>query len=75
MAFALVQEPAGSTAASRRERLALASLETSLAELWEHRIAVITELAGGLRHVVGHEGQLRAVVVNIVQNAIDDSRR
>ena len=52
--------------------LALASLKTFHAELSDHGIAVITELAADLPPVVGHEGQLRAVVVNIVQNAIDE---
>jgi signal transduction histidine kinase len=52
--------------------LALASLKTFHAELSDHGIAVITELAEQLPLVVGHEGQLRAVVVNIVQNAIDE---
>jgi C4-dicarboxylate-specific signal transduction histidine kinase len=52
--------------------LALASLKTFHAELSDHGIAVMTELAADLPPVVGHEGQLRAVVVNIVQNAIDE---
>lgn len=52
--------------------LALASLKTFHSELSDHEIAVSTELAADLPPVVGHEGQLRAVVVNIVQNAIDE---
>jgi len=52
--------------------LARASLKTFRAELSDHGIAVSTELVGELPPVVGHEGQLRAVVVNIVQNAIDE---
>ena len=52
--------------------LVLASLKTFHSELSDHEIAVSTELAADLPPVVGHEGQLRAVVVNIVQNAIDE---
>jgi len=41
------------------------------AELSGHAIAVSTELAPGLPPVVGHRGQLREVLVNILENAID----
>jgi signal transduction histidine kinase len=51
--------------------LCLDSLKTLDAALADHRIAVTTELAADLPHVVGHKGQLREVFVNIVQNAID----
>ena len=51
--------------------LVLDSLKGFDAELSGHDIAVTTELAAGLPRVVGHRGQLREVLVNIVQNAID----
>jgi C4-dicarboxylate-specific signal transduction histidine kinase len=47
------------------------SLEALSAELSAHGVAVTAELTPGLPLVVGHRGQLREVVVNIVQNAID----
>jgi signal transduction histidine kinase len=37
-----------------------------------HGIAVTRELAGDLPPVVGHRGQLREVLVNIIQNSIDE---
>ena len=51
--------------------LCLDSLKTLEAELSSQRIAVTTELAADLPPVVGHKAQLREVLVNIVQNAID----
>jgi signal transduction histidine kinase len=51
--------------------LVVESLKGFDAELSGHDIAVTTELAAGLPRVVGHRGQLREVLVNIVQNAID----
>src|SRR5688572_11139137 len=51
--------------------LVLDSLKGFDADLSGHDIAVTTELAAGLPRVVGHRGQLREVLVNIVQNAID----
>jgi signal transduction histidine kinase len=52
-------------------QLVLESLDTLAAELSDRRISVSTELATSLPPVIGHWGQLREVVVNIVQNAID----
>ena len=51
--------------------LCLESLKTLQTELSNHSISVTTELAADLPPVVGHKGQLREVLVNIVQNAID----
>jgi signal transduction histidine kinase len=51
--------------------LCIESLQTLETELSNHAIAVTTELAAGLPPVLGHKGQLREVLVNIVQNAID----
>ena len=51
--------------------LVLDSLKGFAAELSGHDVAVTTELAPGLPRVVGHRGQLREVLVNIVQNAIE----
>jgi C4-dicarboxylate-specific signal transduction histidine kinase len=52
--------------------LALESLKALDAELSSNQIAVSAELDSGLPLVVGHRGQLREVLVNIVQNAIDE---
>jgi signal transduction histidine kinase len=51
--------------------LALDSVEALDAELSGLDIAVTTELGAALPRVVGHQGQLREVLVNIMQNAID----
>ena len=51
--------------------LAIESLELLSAELKDHEIRVSTELAPGLPLIAGHKGQLREVLVNIIQNAID----
>jgi C4-dicarboxylate-specific signal transduction histidine kinase len=51
--------------------LCLDSLKTLETELSSHEIAVTTELAAELPPVLGHKAQLREVLVNIVQNAID----
>jgi len=51
--------------------VALESLQALNAELADHRIEVRTELAAGLPPVVGHAGQLREALVNLVHNAID----
>jgi signal transduction histidine kinase len=40
-------------------------------ELDEHGIAVGTELDAGLPLIAGHRGQLREVVLNLMQNAIE----
>jgi signal transduction histidine kinase len=47
------------------------SLEVLGPELKAREIAVTSELATGLPPVIGHRGQLREVIVNIVQNAVD----
>jgi signal transduction histidine kinase len=52
--------------------LALESLKTLDAEISGNQIAVSTDLDSSLPLVVGHRGQLREVLVNIVQNAIDE---
>ena len=52
-------------------QLVLESLDTLAAELSDRSIAVSTELATSLPPVIGHRGQLREVLLNIVQNAID----
>ncbi len=51
--------------------LALDSVEALDAELSGHDVVVTTELGAALPRVVGHKGQLREVLVNIMQNAID----
>jgi len=55
--------------------LALESLKTLDAEISANQIAVSAEFASGLPQVLGHRGQLREVLVNIVQNAIDELAR
>ena len=52
--------------------LAIESLKTLDAEISANQIAVSTELDSALPQVLGHRGQLREVLVNIVQNAIDE---
>ena len=51
--------------------IVLSSLELLNAELRSHEIEVNAQLPRGLPHVAGHGGQLREVLVNIFQNAID----
>ena len=51
--------------------LARESLKALDADLSAHDIAVTTELAAELPRVLGHRGQLRELLINIVQNAID----
>ena len=51
--------------------LCVEALKALATELTHHDIGVTTELAPDLPRVVGHRGQLREVLVNIVQNAID----
>jgi signal transduction histidine kinase len=51
--------------------LCLDALKTLEAELSSHDIAVTAELTPDLPPVAGHKAQLREVLVNIVQNAID----
>jgi len=55
--------------------LALESLKTLDAEISANQIAVSAEFGSGLLQVLGHRGQLREVLVNIVQNAIDELAR
>lgn len=52
--------------------LALESLKTLDAEISGNQIAVSAEFDSGLPQVLGHRGQVREVLVNIVQNAIDE---
>ena len=52
--------------------LALESLKALDAEISSNQIAVSAEFGSGLPQVLGHRGQLREVLVNIVQNAIDE---
>jgi len=52
--------------------LALESLKTLDAEISSNQIVVSAELDSGVPQVLGHRGQLREVLVNIVQNAIDE---
>ena len=52
--------------------LALESLKTLDTEISDKQIAVSAEFDSGLPQVLGHRGQLREVLVNIVQNAIDE---
>ena len=52
-------------------QLVLESLDTLAAELSDQHIAISTKLATSLPPVIGHRGQLREVLLNIVQNAID----
>jgi two-component system sensor kinase FixL len=52
--------------------LALESLKTLDAEISANQIVVSAEFGSGLPQVLGHRGQLREVLVNLVQNAIDE---
>jgi signal transduction histidine kinase len=52
--------------------LARESLKTLDAEIASNQIALSVELGSNLPQVLGHRGQLREVLVNIVQNAIDE---
>jgi signal transduction histidine kinase len=54
--------------------LLLVSLDLLSADLKDHEIRVITDLAPDLPPVLGHGGQLQEVFVNIVRNAIDAMR-
>jgi signal transduction histidine kinase len=47
------------------------SLEVLGPEVREREIAVTSELAANLPPVIGHKGQLREVLVNIMQNAVE----
>jgi signal transduction histidine kinase len=47
------------------------SLDVLGPELHARDIALTCELASGLPPVIGHKGQLREVIVNIVQNAVE----
>jgi signal transduction histidine kinase len=67
----LFKDPQEARQAIDVNELALESLKTLDAELARHGIAVGTELTPGLPVVVGHRGQLREVLVNIAQNAVD----
>lgn len=67
----LFREPHEAYQPIEMNTLVLDSLKGFDAELSGHDVAVTTELAPGLPRVVGHRGQLREVLVNIVQNAID----
>ncbi|HZF28899.1 MAG TPA: MASE4 domain-containing protein [Gammaproteobacteria bacterium] len=51
--------------------VALEALQALSAELSDHDVQVRAELATGLPSVVGHRGQLREVLVNIMHNAIE----
>ena len=51
--------------------LVLESIDTLDTELSDHHIAISTKLATSLPPVIGHPGQLREVLVNIAQNAIE----
>jgi signal transduction histidine kinase len=55
--------------------LAREVLKALEAELSGNQIAVSTEIDADLPRVLGHRGQLREVLVNIVQNAIDELAR
>ena len=55
--------------------LALESLKTLDAEISANQIAVSAEFGASLPPVLGHRGQLREVLVNIAQNAIDELAR
>jgi signal transduction histidine kinase len=52
-------------------RVALGVLEDLRGELNVHGIPVYTELPSELPLVMGHRGQLREVMLNLIQNAID----
>lgn len=47
------------------------SLDTLATELSDHQVSIETALAPDLAPVIAHRGQLREVIVNIVQNAIE----
>jgi signal transduction histidine kinase len=51
--------------------VSLEVLQTLRRELEGHGIATRTQLAHPLAPIMGHKGQLREVVLNLVQNAID----
>jgi PAS domain S-box-containing protein len=52
-------------------KIALEVLQSSLAELAEHRVTTRTELASELPLISGHRRQLQQVVSNLVHNAIE----
>ena len=41
------------------------------AELWKHQIVVQTELTKPMPLVIGHEGQLQQVILNLIRNAAE----
>jgi signal transduction histidine kinase len=51
--------------------LALDALGILDKELKDHKVASRVELASELPPVMGHSGQLREVIINLIQNAID----
>jgi len=52
-------------------KIALEVLQSSLAELAEHRVTTRTELASELPLISGHRRQLQQVISNLVHNAIE----
>jgi signal transduction histidine kinase len=54
-----------------RRAIALEVLQSSRAELAEHRVTTCTELASELPLISGHRRQLQQVISNLVQNAIE----
>jgi signal transduction histidine kinase len=51
--------------------IALGVLRALREELKVHGVITCTELTAGLPYVIGHRGQLQAVIVNLVNNAIE----
>jgi signal transduction histidine kinase len=68
---ALFRNPAQEKQPLDLNELALAALQTLSGELNDRGIAIHTELAPELPQVLGHNGQLQEVLLNIIQNAID----
>jgi signal transduction histidine kinase len=67
----LFRDPREAQQAIDVNELVRESLEVLDAELREREITVTRELASGLPPVIGQRGQLREVLVNIVQNAVE----
>jgi signal transduction histidine kinase len=67
----LFRDPREAQLAVDVNELVRESLEVITPELRGREIALTSELAPNLPPVIGHKGQLREVIVNIVQNAVE----
>jgi signal transduction histidine kinase len=67
----LFRDPREAQQAIDVNELVRESLEVLGSALRPREITVTSELAAGLPPVIGHKGQLREVILNIVQNAVE----